>query len=174
MRKALGAGVALAAVAAHGMVSSAMDLSNIQPVWTYHGSFQRIVLWTWRLWTEAHGWRGSDDLAGLNHSIHVDDFARFYAESVFLVCPLLGFWAFSLAARLRTGWQWWKPMAVAVAFATPLGEVIRYPLLSAGLNEPLAEVARAIVVVILMARSAGAIRTLRWWRPGAAVQSAAA
>lgn len=172
MKKSLGAGMALAAVATHGLVSSAMDMSNLQPVWTYHGFFQQIVLSTWRLWIEAHGWKGSGDLVGMNHSIHLDDFGQFYAPAVFLVCPLLGFWVFSLAAHARADWHWWKPMAIAVAFATPQQQVIRNPLLSVGLSEPVADVVRAIVVVALMAWSVGAVRMPGWWRSIAAPQSA--
>jgi hypothetical protein len=88
---------------------------------------------------------------------HVDDFGRFLAYFVSFLFPTLGFGSYVLIFQQRVNWQWWKPLAIAVAFATPLHEAIRQPLLSLGLNEPLAETVRAVVVFTLMVGSIRAI-----------------
>jgi len=168
MRKAvaLTTGCLLAAVATHGTVYSGTHLDGPLPISTYQGFFQHIVLAIWRLWNQAHGWE-----AGLGHA---DDFGRLLAPAVFFVCPVLGFLAFSFVSRTSIGWHWWRPLAIAIAFATPLQQAIRHPFLLLGLNEPLAEAARAAVVFVLMLWSIGAIRMPRSWRPDAVRQPAAA
>jgi hypothetical protein len=163
MRKsiAIGSGSVLTAVTTHGIVSSGMDLGKPLPPWTYEGFFQHVILGVGRLWSYAHGWTGPGDLSALTHMGNLDDFGRFLAHAVFLVCPLLGFLAFSLVSRARVTWQWWKPLAIAVVFTTPLQRIIHDPLRSVGLNEPLAEAARATMVFVLMVWI-GAVYTPRW------------
>jgi hypothetical protein len=93
---------------------------------------------------------------------HVDEFGRFYAYLVFLICPLIGFGIFWLGSEQRIGSQLWKPMAIAVVFATPLQELLRQSFRTVGLSEPMAEAGRATVVLLLMIWSVGAIR-ISWW-----------
>jgi hypothetical protein len=143
-------GSATAVVVTHGAVSSGLHLGKPLPFSTYQGFFQKTLLGTWRLWNQAHGWVGpNSDFSTLAHS-HVADFGRFYAHAVIFLCPLLGFFAFSLATRLPVTRQWWKPLAIAIALTTPLQYAIHDPLRSAGLSEPIAEAARAAIVFGLM------------------------
>lgn len=164
---AVSSGLAITAVATHGMVSAGLDLDLSRPVpfWSYGGFFQHTILWMSRLWSDAHGWPGPADLSALSRTGHIDDFGRFLAYAVFLLCPLIGFLAYSLVSGSRVSLQWWKPLTIAIAFATPLQHAIHDPAMSLGLKEPLAEGVRATVVFVLMLWSVGAIKIPRWLRP---------
>jgi len=156
MRKlaAIASGAAVAGVTTHGFVYSGMRLGPLNPPFsTYSGLFQNALFGIWRLWSCAHGWEPV--MTGRQLS-HAEGFGHFFAHAVILACPLLGFCIFCLAAGQRVGWQCWKPVVLALAF--PLDELIRQVFRSAGLSEPLAEAARAIVVFLLMLSSVGAIR----------------
>ena len=156
MRKfaAIASGATVAAVTTHGFVYSGMRLGPLDPpLATYTGFFQNALFAFWRLWSHAHGWEPVMTGRQLNH---VEEFGQFFAHAVIFACPLLGFCIFWLAARQRVGWQWWKPLVLALAF--PLDDLIRQVFRSAGLNEPLAETARALVIFALMLWSVGAIR----------------
>lgn len=156
MRKlaAIASGATVAAVTTHGFVYSGMRLAaSNPPMASYTGVFQNVIFALWRLWSRAHGWEPVMTGRQLNH---VEEFGYFFAHVVIFAGPLLGFCIFCLAARHRVGWGWWKPLVLALAF--PVDEVIRQLFQSAGLNEPLAETARATVVFLLMLWSVGAIR----------------
>ena len=156
MRKlaAIASGATVAAVTTHGFVYSGMRLAASNPPRaSYMGLFQNAIFAFWRLWSHAHGWEPV--MSGQQLS-HVEEFGYFFGHAVISACPLLGFCIFWLALRQRLGWQWWKPLVLALAF--PVDEVIRQVFQSTGLNEPLAETGRAIVVFLLMLWSVGAIR----------------
>jgi hypothetical protein len=163
-RIGFGLGAVIAALLTHGFVYSGMRLSKPLSVFTYEGSFQRAILSLWHAWTDIHG------QAPMTHA---DDFGRFMAHFVFFVCPVLSFAFYALVRQQRMNWQWWKPLAIAVAFATPLQQAIRHPLLSLGLNEPWAEAARAVVVFVLMVVSIHGFRIRSSWQTAAAKESLA-
>ncbi len=152
MRKALAisSGSIVAMVSTHGLVYSGIQLdpSKPLPLSTYAGLFERILLSVWRAWNALHGWQPMS---------HADEFGRFLALATFLLCPLLGFLAFWLASRLTLPGTWWKPLAIAIAFATPLQLVLSGAFRSIGMDTAQAEAARALVVFLLMAWSIGAI-----------------
>jgi hypothetical protein len=77
---------------------------------------------------------------------HIDDFGRFYAHTVELICPSLGFTLFWMLTRRKTWRQLWKPFAiVTVAMMIPAW----------GLAQPWSEVVRTLIVVLAMMGSAG-------------------
>ena len=139
---------AFAAVLTHGAVSSGMhfESSKLMPPYTYQGFFARALTSIWRLWGYAHGWMPMS---------HVEEFGRFYASLVLLTCPLIGFGVFWFVSRQEAGRQFWKPLAVAIAFATPVQQFMRQGFLALGMDEPAAEATRAVVVLLLMIFSIG-------------------
>lgn len=164
MRKRIGLGVGavIAALPTHGFVYSGIRLSKPLSAFTYEGAFQRVILSLWHAWTGIHG------QAPMSHA---DDFGTFMAHLVFFVCPALGFAFYALVTDQRMSWQWWKPLAIA--FATPLQQAIRQPLLSLGLNEPWAEAARAVVVFVLLVVSIHGFRIRSSWQTAVAKESLA-
>ena len=153
MRKSIsiGAGAAVAAIVTHGMVYSALDLSNLSPISTYQGFFQHILFAIERLWSYGHGWQPMS---------HIRDFGGFYALTVRLLCPLIGFALFWVFSRCRVGRNIWKPMAIAWILLTPIQLVILKPLLALGLGVSGAETMRTLLLVLAMIWSVGALR--RW------------
>ena len=163
MRKflAIATGAATAAVTTHGFVHAGMRLGSANPpLFTYTGFFQNAIFVFWRLWSRAHGWEAV--MTGRELS-HVEQFGGFFGHAVLFACPLLGLCVFWLTSRHNVGWQLWKPLILALAF--PLDELIRQAFRSGGLNEPLAETARGLVVFLLMLWSVGAIRIRKPTRP---------
>lgn len=152
-RLSLGIGAVVAAVLTHGSIYAAIDLSTLRPMSTYRGLFQHMLLAVEHLWSTAHGW------APLTH---FDAFAMFYARAVHLLCPLIGFGVFWLISRHRIGWSIWKPLAIAVAFTTPLYALLYSPLKLLGLHVEWAGSGRVIVVFLLMVWSVGAVHIPKW------------
>lgn len=101
---------------------------------------------------------------------HVEEFGGFYAYLVLLTCPLIGFAVFWVVSRPEVGWQFWKPFAVAIAFAPPAQQFMRHGFLALGMDEPAAEAARAVVVLLLIIFSIAAFR-ISGWRQRASEQS---
>ncbi len=153
MRKALAiiAGAMIALVSTHGLVYSGIHLDPHQPApsSTYQGFFEHILLASWRFWNAVHGWEPLS---------RAGEFGNVLALATFLTCPLLGFLVFWLATRLPLGWAWWKPLAIATAFATPLQHAVSGVFRSAGMDTAQAEAVRALVVFLLMVGGSGAIR----------------
>jgi Na+-transporting methylmalonyl-CoA/oxaloacetate decarboxylase beta subunit len=89
---------------------------------------------------------------------HADEFGRFYAAFVFLLCPLIGFAIFWLGSKHRIGGQLWKPLAIATIFATPLERLMRSGFSTIGLDMLWGEVIRTALVLLLMIWSVGAMR----------------
>ena len=147
MRKSrsIGTSAAVAAVFTHGMVFSAVNFNEPLPVSTYQGFFRHILLATERLWSYAHGWQPMS---------HIHDFGRFYAPLVQLTCPLIGFVLFWVLSRHKVGFNFWKPMAIALLLTIPSGYIELVP----GYTLPWVETARTVLVILLMAWSVGAIR----------------
>ena len=141
----IGTSAAVAAVFTHGMVFSAVNLNEPLPISTYQGFFQHMLLATERLWSYAHGWQPMS---------HIRDFGRFYAPTVQLICPLIGFALFWILSRHKVGINFWKPMAIALLLTIPSGYIALVP----GYALPWVEVARTILIVLLMVWSVGAIR----------------
>jgi hypothetical protein len=132
-----------AALLTHGMVYSGLNLDGPLPASTYQGFFQHLLLAAERLWSYAHGWQPMS---------HIRDFGRFYAPAVQLLCPLIGFALFRIISRHKVGLQWWKPVTIALLVAV-------LPDFSAFASRdatPWVEVARTILVVVLMLWSVGA------------------
>ncbi|MGA3017540.1 MAG: hypothetical protein ABSF62_10515 [Bryobacteraceae bacterium] len=144
----IGTSAAVAAVFTHGMVFSGMNLNGPLPISTYQGFFQHMLLTTERLWSHAHGWQPM---------CHIDDFGRFYAQTVHLICPLIGFALFWIISRHKVGINFWKPMAIALLLSIPPGFIALAPLY-AWVSKTWVEVARTLLIVSLMLWSAGAIR----------------
>ena len=141
--------VAAAAVVTHGVVFSAANFNEPLPISTYQGLFQQIMLTTERLWSFAHGWQPMS---------HIQVFGRFYAPTVELICPLLGFALFCLLSRHKVGANLWKPMGIALLLtilSRLVPEVSQYSL-------PWSEVARTVLVLLLMIWSVGAIPVSMW------------
>jgi hypothetical protein len=135
--RSIGMSAGVAAVLTHGMVFSAVNLNDSLPISTYQGFFQHMVLATERLWSYAHGWQPMS---------HIHDFGRFYAPTVHLICPLIGFALFWIASRRKVGINFWKPLAIAVLLTIPpsFSDLVhRYGV-------PWVEVARTILIVLLM------------------------
>jgi len=135
----------VAAFLTHGMVLSAMCFNDSVSVSAYQRFFRHVALATEWLWSFAHGWTPMS---------HIRDFGRFYAPVVQLTCPLIGFALFCILSRHRVGFNFWKPMAIALLLAIPSG----YTALVPASATPWVEAARAILVVLLMVWSVGAIR----------------
>jgi hypothetical protein len=141
----IGASTALAAILTHGMVFSAMNFDGPLPMATYQGFFQRIMFGTEWLWSYAHGWQPLS---------HIRDFGAFYAPTVQLGCPLLGFALFRTLSRHKVGMRFWRPPAIAVLLFLStrfIDSVPDYAL-------PWVEAARTVLVTLLMVWSVGAIR----------------
>jgi hypothetical protein len=138
-------GAAAAAIFTHGMVFSAMDLSERLPISTYRGFFQHILFATEGMWSYAHGWQPMS---------HIRDFGHFYAPIIHLICPLIGFTLFWILSRHRVGVNVWKPLAISLLMTIP-------PTISdltSGYVIPLVEAARTVIIVLLMVWSVGAVR----------------
>jgi hypothetical protein len=100
---------------------------------------------TERLWSYAHGWQPMS---------HIRDFGYFYAPTIQLLCPLIGFALFRIVSRHKAGMNVWRPLAIAMLLAIP-------PTLSDMAPRdatPWVEAARTILIVLLMGWSVGAIR----------------
>jgi hypothetical protein len=141
----IGTGTAVAAVLTHGMVSSGMNLNEPLPISTYQGFFQRVLLATERLWSYAHGWQPMS---------HIDEFGRFYAHTVHLICPLIGFALFWIVSRHKVGIQSWRPIGIALLLTVPP----TFSDLAPDYAIPWVEVVRTLLIVLLMVWSVGAIR----------------
>jgi hypothetical protein len=156
----LGTSAAAAAVITHGMVFSAVNLNEHLPISTYRGFFQYMLLATERLWSYAHGWQPMS---------HIRDFGHFYAPTIQLICPLIGFALFWILSRHNVGIEVWKPLAIVLLPAIAPG----FSDLAPGYAIPWVEVARTILIVLLMVWSVGAIGISnlrprppkRWRRP---------
>jgi hypothetical protein len=143
--RSIGAGAAVAAIFTHGVVSSAVNLTETLPVSAYQGFFRHILLATERLWSYAHGWQPMS---------HIHDFGRFYAPVVQLICPLIGFALFWILSRHKLSIDVLKPVALALVLAIPSSFIDGVP----GYALPWVEVARTLLVVGFMVSSVGAIR----------------
>ena len=141
----IGTSAAVAAVFTHGMVFSGMYLNELLPISTYQGFFQRMLLATERLWSYAHGWQPMS---------HIRDFGGFYAQTVHLICPLIGFALFWIVSRHKVGINFWKPIGIALLLSIPPS----FSDLASRYATPWVEVVRTILIVLLMGWSVGAIR----------------
>jgi hypothetical protein len=143
--KSIGTGAAVAAVFTHGMVFSGMYLNELLPVSTYQGFFQRMLFAAERLWSYAHGWQPMS---------HIRDFGGFYAQTVHLICPLIGFALFWIVSRHKVGTKVWKPLAIALLLTIPptFGSLVSSDA------TPWVEAARTVLIVLLMVWSVGAIK----------------
>jgi hypothetical protein len=145
----IGTGAAVAGFLTYGIVRAAQNLGDILPVSTYYGFFQHIAFAVERLWSNAHGWQSWSNL---------EQFGRFYARMVRLLCPSIGFALFWIISRHRVGINVWKPMAIATILAlTPLLTVTDAPFLALGWGRAWSEVVRTVLIVWLMAWSVGGI-----------------
>ena len=146
----IGASAAVSAVHTHGMVSSALNLNERLAISTYHGFFQHVLFAMDRLWSYAHGWQPMS---------HIETFGHFYAHTVDLICPLIGFSLFWMISRRKVGSEFWKPIGIALLLTFPPGSIAFLPIYYAlGLRYPWFEVVRTLLVVLSMAWSVGAIR----------------
>lgn len=145
-----GTGAAVAAVFTHGMVFSAMNLNEPLPISTYQGFFQHVLFATERLWSYAHGWQPMS---------HIDEFGRFYADTVHLICPLIGFALFWIVSRHKVGIKSWKPIGIALLLTMP-------PSFRVPNYVEWVEVVRTLLIVLLMVWSVGAIRISKPHTPG--------
>lgn len=143
--RSIGASAAVAAVFTHGMVFSAMYLNELLPFSTYQAFFQRMLFATERLWSYAHGWQPMS---------HIRDFGGFYAQTVHLICPLIGFALFWIVSRHKVGIKVWKPLAIALLLTIPPS----FSNLASGYAIPWVEAARTVLIVLVMVWSVGAIR----------------
>ena len=143
--KSIGTGAAVAAVFTHGMVFSGMYLNELLPVSTYQGFFQRMLFAAERLWSYAHGWQPMS---------HIRDFGGFYAQTVHLICPLIGFALFWIVSRHKVGLSVWKPLAIALLLTIPpsFSDLVSVDA------TPWVEAARTVLIVLLMVWSVGAIK----------------
>jgi hypothetical protein len=160
MRKSIsiGTGAAVAAILTHGMVYSALDLSEGLPISTYKGFFQHVLCAIERMWSYVHGWQSMS---------HIQNFGWFYAGTVHILCPLIGFALFWMISRYNVGRNIWKPLAIALIMVTPLQLVMLKPLLALGVGESVAETIRTLLLVLAMVWSVGAFRMFRPQVPGA-------
>jgi len=143
--RSIGTGAAVAAVFTHGMVFSGMYLNELLPVSTYQGFFQRMLFAAERLWSYAHGWQPMS---------HIRDFGGFYAETVHIICPLIGFALFWTVSRHKVGTKVWKPLAIALLLTTPPS----FSNLVSVDATPWVEAARTALIILLMVWSVGAIK----------------
>jgi hypothetical protein len=141
----IGTGTAVAAVFTHGMVFSGVNLNEPLPISTYQGFFQHMLLATERLWSYAHGWQPMS---------HIRDFGYFYAPTIHLICPLIGFALFWIISQHNVGIDSWKPLAIALLLTIPPS----FSDLASRNAIPWVEVARTALIVLLMVWSVGAIR----------------
>src|SRR5580700_11377237 len=63
---------------------------------------------------------------------HVDDFGRFYAQAVHLICPLIGFAIFWIISPHTRGTKWGKPMVTVVVLTLAPIEIVFAPFLWIG------------------------------------------
>jgi hypothetical protein len=154
MRKSIsiGTGAAVAVILAHGMAFSAMNLSEPLPISTYRGFFQQPLFVMERLWSYVNGWPSMS---------HIRDFGNAYAHMVHLICPLIGFALFWIVSRHHVGTNVWKPMAIVMMLAVPPYAIAAAPFYALGFKEPWIEMARTLLVMLLMVWSVGAIRISR-------------
>jgi hypothetical protein len=143
--RSIGTSAAVAAVLTHGMVFSAMYLNELLPISTYQGFFQRMLFATERLWSYVHGWQPMS---------HIRDFGGFYAHTVHLICPLIGFALFWILSRHKVGINVWKPIAIALLLTIPS----TFTALAPSYAIPWVEVARTILIVLLLVWSVGAFK----------------
>jgi hypothetical protein len=146
--------LAFTAVLTHGIVYSSIHLlySSVMLPSTYQGLFAKLCIVTWGAWAHVHGFTPIS---------RMNDFGRFYYRLLTLACPLLGFGMFWLGSRHKIGGQLWKPLAIAIVFI-PLAGLISGCFTLIGLSGPAAQAARAVVVLLLMIWSVGAIRISGW------------
>jgi hypothetical protein len=146
--------LAFTAVLTHGIVYSSIHLlnSSVMLPSTYQGGFAKLCIATWGAWAHVYGFTPMS---------RMNDFGRFYYRFLTLACPLLGFGMFWLGSRHKIGGQLWKPLAIAIVFI-PLGGLFSGGFTVIGLSRPAAEAARAVVVLLLMIWSVGAIQISRW------------
>jgi len=137
-----------AAVLTHGLVISAVSFNEPLPISTYRGFFWHVVSAVERLWSYAHAWQSGS---------HVRDFGWFFAPTVQLICPLIGFALFWAISRYKVDANIWKPLAIVVLLAIPN----RYINLVPGHSLPWVEAVRTIFIVWLMVWSTGALRISR-------------
>jgi hypothetical protein len=141
----IGTGAAVAAVFTHGMVFSGVNLNEPLPISTYQGFFQHMLLATERLWSYAHGWQPMS---------HIRDFGHFYAPTIHVICPLIGFALFWIISQHKVGINFWKPLAIALLLTMPPS----FSDLASRNAIPWVEVARTALIVSLMVWSVGAIK----------------
>lgn len=153
----IGASTAVAAALTHGVVLSAARFDEHLPISTYQGFFWHIVSAVERLWSSAHGWPPMS---------HIRDFGWFFAPTVQLFCPLVGFALFCAISRHRVGTGVWKPVGIALLLAIPNGYI---GLIPAGAL-PWMEAARTVLVVLFMVWSVGGLGI---YRNTSAIQSLA-
>ena len=85
---------------------------------------------------------------------HIRDFGQFFAPTVQLICPLIGFALFWAISGHKVGIKFWKPLVIASLLAIPNGYVDLVPYYALSW----VEVGRTILVVLLMVWSVGALR----------------
>ena len=147
MRRSISVGVSAAAAAAftHGLVLSAVSFTDPLPISTYQRFFWHIVSAAERLWSWVHGWPAMT---------HVRDFGHFFAPTVQVICPLIGFAVFWIISRQQVGIRCWRPVAIALLLAIPNGYIDLVP----GYALSWVEAGRTSLVVLLMVWSVGAPR----------------
>src|SRR5579884_456807 len=132
----LAAGAAAAAIFTHGMVFAGLNWN--QPSRSaYRRFFQQALSAIERLWSYTHGWQPLS---------HIDRFGHFYAHTVHLLCPLMGFALFCLASRHKLDMWLWKPLGIAVLLALPPAVTLLTPFYGLGLTLWV-EVARTLLIV---------------------------
>jgi hypothetical protein len=89
---------------------------------------------------------------------HIEEFGHFYAHTVDLICPLIGFSLFWMISRRKVGIQFWKPVGIALLLTFQPGSLAFIPIYALGLGYTWSEVVRTLLVVLSMAWSVGAIR----------------
>ena len=82
---------------------------------------------------------------------HIRDFGGFYAQTVHLICPLIGFALFWILSRYKVGTKVWMPLTIALLLDVS-------PVLSTLTFGPFSEAARTVLIVLLMVWSVGAIK----------------
>src|SRR5579862_9894045 len=132
-RISIGAALALSAILTYGLVNTATHITVPLSELRTQGIFAGILADTWDAWS---------DVRGVPPFTHADEFGRFYAAFVFLLCPLIGFAIFWLGSKHRIGGQLWKPLAIATIFATPLERLMRSGFSTIGLDMLWGEVIR--------------------------------
>ena len=146
---AIATGAAVAALLTHGMVYTAMDLTEPLPILSYQGSFQHALFAMERLWSQVHGWESMS---------HIEYFGLIYSRTVHLLCPLIGFGLFWIISRHKVGPKLWRPLAMALILTTPLNAITLAPFRALGFGGPWPEVGRTLVIVLAMVGSVGGFR----------------